>query len=77
MKILVTGGRGFVRTDLAACLLKDGHEATILIRSSEEMKGASFGSRLCKAIPHREGHGREVIRVSAPGHPRGTGKRHT
>ena len=41
MKVLMTGGTSFVGSYLAARLLKDGHEVTILMRSSEEARGAS------------------------------------
>ena len=44
MKILITGGTGFVGTQLTSRLIKDNHEVTILTRSLKKgTKGSSQG----------------------------------
>ena len=55
MKILMIGGTGFVGSYLAARLLKDGHEVTILIRSSKEARGASSGVSFRSGQSHTKG----------------------
>ena len=62
MKILMTGGTGFVGLYLAARLLKDGHEVRILIRSNEEAKGVSSGVSFLQGDPTRKGPWQEAIR---------------
>jgi uncharacterized protein (TIGR01777 family) len=62
MKILMIGGTGFVGSYLAARLLKDGHEVTILIRSSEEARGASSGVSFVQGNPTQRGAWQEAIR---------------
>lgn len=62
MKILTTGGTGFVGSYLAARLIKDGHEATILIWSGEEARGASPGVSFLQGDPTRRGPWQEAIR---------------
>jgi uncharacterized protein (TIGR01777 family) len=61
MKILMTGGTGFVGSYLAARLLKDGHEVTILIRSQEEAKGAAPGVSLLQGNPTQRGTWQEAV----------------
>jgi len=43
MKILITGGTGFVGTQLTSRLIKDNHEVTILTRSLKGAKGPHQG----------------------------------
>ncbi len=62
MKILMIGGTGFVGSFLAARLLKDGHDVTILIRSSEEARGASSGVSFVQGNPTQKGAWQEAIR---------------
>ena len=62
MKILMTGGTGFVGSYLAARLLKDGHEVTILVRSSEEAKDLSSGVSFVQGNPTQRGAWQEEIR---------------
>lgn len=62
MKILMTGGTGFVGSYLATRLSKDGHEVTILIRSSAEARGATPGVSFVQGDPTRKGAWQEAIR---------------
>jgi uncharacterized protein (TIGR01777 family) len=62
VKILMTGGTGFIGSYLAARLSKDGHEVTILIRSSEETKGAASAVSFLQGDPTRRGPWQEAIR---------------
>jgi uncharacterized protein (TIGR01777 family) len=62
VKILMTGGTGFVGSHLAARLSKDGHEVTILIRSSAEARGAAPGVAFVQGDPTRKGAWQEAIR---------------
>ena len=61
MKILMTGGTGFVGSYLAARLLKDGHEVTILIRSSEELRGATPRVSFLQGDPTQRGAWQRVV----------------
>jgi uncharacterized protein len=62
MKILMTGGTGFVGSYLTARLLKDGHEVTIVIRSHEEAKGAAPGVSFVQGNPTQKGTWQEAVR---------------
>jgi hypothetical protein len=62
MRILMSGGTGFVGSYLAARLLKDGHEVTVLVRSSEEARGVSSGVSLAQGNPTQRGPWQETIR---------------
>jgi uncharacterized protein (TIGR01777 family) len=62
VKILMTGGTGFIGSYLAARLSKDGHAVTILIRSSEEARGAPPGVSFLQGDPTRRGPWQEAIR---------------
>ncbi|MBM4322476.1 MAG: TIGR01777 family protein [Deltaproteobacteria bacterium] len=55
MKILITGGTGFVGTQLIARLVQEGHEVTILTRSLKGAKGASPGISYLEGDPTRKG----------------------
>jgi uncharacterized protein (TIGR01777 family) len=61
MKILMTGGTGFVGSYLTARLLKDGHEVTILIRSQEEAKGVAPGVSFVQGNPTQRGAWQEAV----------------
>jgi uncharacterized protein len=55
MKILITGGTGFVGTQLTPRLLQDGHEVTILTRSLKKAKETSPGVSYLEGDPTRKG----------------------
>ena len=65
MKILMTGGSGFVGSYLIARLVRDGHEVTSLIRSNKEAKGASPGVSFLQGDPTQRGPWQEAIRNHA------------
>jgi hypothetical protein len=62
MKILMTGGTGFVGSYLAARLSKEGQEVTILIRSSAEARGVAPGVSFVQGDPTRKGAWQDAIR---------------
>lgn len=61
MKILITGGTGFVGTQLITRLIQDGHEVTILTRSLKGAKGSSPGISYLEGDPTRKGPWQEAI----------------
>ena len=62
MKILITGGTGFVGTQLTSRLIKDGHEVTILTRSLKGAKGSSPGISYLEGDPTKKGSWQEAIK---------------
>jgi len=62
MKILITGGTGFVGTQLTSRLIRDGHEVTILTRSLKGAKGPSPGISYLEGDPTRKGPWQEAIK---------------
>lgn len=62
MKILITGGTGFVGTKLTSRLIQDGHAVTILTRSLRGAKGASTGISYLEGDPTRKGPWQESIK---------------
>ena len=62
MKILITGGTGFVGTQLTSRLIKDGHEVTILTRSLKGAKGSSPGISYLEGDPTQKGPWQEAIK---------------
>jgi uncharacterized protein (TIGR01777 family) len=62
MKILITGGTGFVGTQLTSRLIKDNHEVTILTRSLKGAKGSSPGVYYLEGDPTRNGPWQEAIK---------------
>ncbi len=62
MKILITGGTGFIGPHLAARLVQDGHEVTILIRPSEEKARVSPGASFLEGDPTQQGAWQEAVR---------------
>src|SRR4030066_882573 len=62
MKILITGGTGFVGTQLTSRLIKDNHEVTILTRSLKGAKGASPGISYLEGDPTKRGSWQEAIK---------------
>lgn len=61
MKILVTGGTGFIGTHLTTRLLRDGNEITILTRSPREPQGPANGIAYLRGDPTRKGPWQEAI----------------
>ncbi len=61
MKILVTGGTGFVGTHLTARLLRDGNEITILTRSAGKLQESTKGIAYLQGDPTRKGRWQEAI----------------
>jgi uncharacterized protein (TIGR01777 family) len=55
MKILITGGTGFVGTQLTFRLIQDGHQVTILTRSLKGTKGSSPGISYLEGDPTKKG----------------------
>ena len=62
MKVLITGGTGFVGTQLTARLLQDGNDVTILTRSPKGEKGASSGISYLQGDPTKKGPWQESIK---------------
>jgi len=62
MKILITGGKGFVGTQLTSRLVKDGHEVTILTRSLKGAKGSLPGISYLEGDPTKKGPWQEAIK---------------
>jgi len=62
MKILITGGTGFVGTQLTSRLIKDGHEVTILTRSLKRSGEAPRGISYLQGDPNQKGPWQEAIK---------------
>ncbi len=62
MKILITGGTGFVGTQLTSRLIKDGHEVTILSRSAKRSGEISRGISYLQGDPTQKGSWQEAIK---------------
>jgi uncharacterized protein (TIGR01777 family) len=62
MKILITGGTGFVGTELTSRLIQDGHEVTILTRSLKGAKGSSPRISYLEGDPTKRGPWQEAIK---------------
>jgi uncharacterized protein (TIGR01777 family) len=62
MKILITGGTGFVGTQLTSRLIQDRHEVTILTRSLKGAKGSSSGISYLEGDPTKKGPWQEAIK---------------
>jgi hypothetical protein len=62
MKILITGGTGFVGKQLTSRLIEDGHEVTILTRSMKGVKGTSPGMSYLEGDPTKRGPWQEAIK---------------
>jgi uncharacterized protein (TIGR01777 family) len=61
MKILITGGTGFVGTQLFSRLVKDGHEVTILTRSLKGAKESPPEISYIEGDPTKKGPWQEAI----------------
>ncbi len=62
MKILITGGTGFVGTQLTSRLIQEGHEVTILTRSLKKEKEISQGISYLEGDPTKKGPWQEAIK---------------
>ena len=62
MKILITGGTGFVGTQLTARLIQEGNEVTILTRSVKGSKAPSPGISYLQGDPTQKGPWQESIK---------------
>ncbi len=62
MKILITGGTGFVGTQLTSRFIKDGNEVTILTRSKKEPVKGLAGTSYLHGDPNQKGPWQEAIR---------------
>jgi uncharacterized protein len=61
MKILITGGTGFVGTSLTARLIKEGHEVTILTRSIRGTERKALGISYLQGDPTKKGDWQKAI----------------
>jgi hypothetical protein len=62
MKILITGGTGFVGTQLTSRLIKDNHEVTILSRSAKRSGEIPKGMSYLQGDPTQKGSWQEAIK---------------
>ena len=62
MKILITGGTGFVGTQLTSRLIQDGHEVTILTRSIKKSDKVPQGISYLQGDPTQKGPWQEAIK---------------
>jgi uncharacterized protein (TIGR01777 family) len=64
MRILMTGGTGFVGSHLSARLVKEGYEVTILVRPSEKVaKQPPSGVSFLEGDPSRKGAWQDAVRT--------------
>jgi uncharacterized protein (TIGR01777 family) len=61
MKILITGGTGFVGTQLTSRLIQDGNGVTILTRSPKGQQRISYGISYLQGDPTKKGPWQEAI----------------
>lgn len=61
MKILITGGTGFVGTHLTTRLIREGHEVTILTRSAKRSEKKVSGLSYLQGDPTMKGRWQEAI----------------
>jgi uncharacterized protein (TIGR01777 family) len=62
VKILITGGTGFVGTQLTSRLIQDGHEVTILTRSIKKSDKIPQGISYLEGDPTKKGPWQEAIK---------------
>ena len=62
MKILITGGTGFVGTQLPSRFIREGHEVTIITRSPKDSGKTSPGVFYLQADPTQKGPWQESIK---------------
>jgi len=63
MKVFITGGTGFVGTQVTSRLIQEGHQVTILTRSLKGAKGSSPGISYLEGDPTKEGPWQEAIKT--------------
>jgi len=61
VKILITGGTGFVGSQLTVRLIQDGNEVTILTRSGKRLEKGSKGPSYLQGDPTQKGPWQEAI----------------
>ena len=62
MKVLMTGGTGFVGTSLSSRLVQDGHGVTILTRSSKDLSRSKPGISYLQGDPTVKGPWQENVK---------------
>jgi len=62
MRILITGGTGFVGTHLTSRFVQDGNEVTILTRSEKASEKGASGISYLRADPAQKGPWQEAIK---------------
>ena len=62
MKVLITGGTGFVGTSLSSRLVQDGHGVTILTRSSKDLSRSKPGISYLQGDPTVKGPWQENVK---------------
>ncbi len=62
MKVLITGGTGFVGTSLSSRLVQDGHGVTILTRSSKDLSRSKPGISYLQGDPTVTGPWQENVK---------------
>jgi uncharacterized protein (TIGR01777 family) len=61
MKILITGGTGFIGSELVARFVRDGHQVTILTRSPKGFPGLRLGVAYLSGDPTQKGPWQEAV----------------
>lgn len=61
MRIIVTGGTGFVGPHLVSRLANDGHEVTVLIRPGEHQANSSSNVSFLQGDPTQEGSWQDAV----------------
>jgi uncharacterized protein (TIGR01777 family) len=61
MKVLVTGGTGFVGSDLTRRLVSEGHRVTVLTRGGRDGSSPEANPRFLKGDPTKEGPWQEAV----------------
>ena len=63
MKVFITGGTGFVGTQITSRLIQDGHQVTILTRSLKGAKGSLPEISYLEGDPTKKGPWQEAIKT--------------
>ena len=63
MKVFITGGTGFVGTQITSRLIQDGHQVTILTRSLKGAKGSLPEISYLEGDPTKKGPWQEAIKI--------------
>jgi uncharacterized protein (TIGR01777 family) len=62
MKIMISGGTGFVGTHLSSRLLREGHKITVLTRSQKEAKGDTPSLSYLRSDPTQTGDWQTAVK---------------